>query len=110
MKQTTQKPTISFELRYRVQGCYDDGGWGHDLFWHELSRLLEAKSRLAANREIGQKVYDHQNNSMGCYCHRPRLEPLGLIKTTTQIIGNVTHTTTEDIPMKGWQKYVHSTR
>jgi predicted oxidoreductase len=41
---------MTYDLLYKHQGCIDDGGFGHDMFWTTATLRFEAPSDTEAKK------------------------------------------------------------
>ena len=55
----------NYRMKYRVQGCFDDGGWGHDVYWSDATREFTAKDDAAAKRAAKKYITEH-SGKCGC--------------------------------------------
>lgn len=98
---TKSKPkiekTTTYKIYYNSPGCYDDGGIGHDQFWREYSKIVEAKTdkeaKLASLDDTEFRAKEH------CY-HGRHAHPTKIEKTVKEVTSDgFERTTTVTIPL-----------
>lgn len=75
-----------YELRYEYEGCFDDGGIGHDSGFSKSAELIAAGTDLSAQRKAMKFIRERRARakpcgSFGC-SNRGRTRVLGLRRIT----------------------------
>lgn len=55
-----------YELHYEYEGCYDDGGVGHDSGWTRSKEMFDASSDEAARRKASKWAKERRAKAKPC--------------------------------------------
>lgn len=87
---------VTYKIHYKSPSCYDDGGLGHDEFWSDSSKLVDAKTDKEAQiASIGDEFHTKEYCHHGRCCRPTKIEKI-VVETTAD---GFSRTTISEVPL-----------